>query len=241
MMQKTRGIVINSFKHGENNLISRIYTEEFGLLSFIVHGARKSRSGRKQVIFQPLNVIEIVFPLKNANNLQNLKEIRLIRTNNNIAFDMTKASIVMFIAEVLKACLKEQEKNQQLFNFLLNRIDLLDKSNQKLSSFHLVFLLELSKFLGFYPRNNFDEYNIKFDLLEGTYQPGSFKSAYCLSAEESLTFNKLQNITIKNINQLEISSSQRKMLLYKLIDFYRLHIVGFKELVSPKILAEVLH
>ncbi len=239
MIQKTRGIVINSFKQGESNLIARIYTEDFGLLSFFVHGARKSRSSRKQNIFQSLNCIEVVFYLKDTNMLQNIKEIRLISQHKSISFDMIKTSLVMFAAEVLKGCLKEQEKNPELFDFLLEKIAFLDNNDENLSTFHLQFMIELSKFLGFAPRNNFDNFHMKFDLQEGSYQPEYFNSPYCLSKEESRAFFNLQKLC--SDSKIVISSNERKMLLYKLIDYYRLHVVGFKELVSPKILEEILH
>ena len=241
MLQKTRGIVIHSFKYGESGLISRIYTEEHGLLSFFVHGAGKKRSSKKHNIFQPLNCIEMVFNFKNTGNLQYIKEIRLANQHRSIPFDMIKTSLALFISEVLKGCLKEQEKNPALFSFLLNSISVLDNSKSASPAFHLVFMIELSEFLGFAPRENFDEANVIFDLYEGTYQHRSFISSYSLTEEESKSFYKLQKTKLADIDQLELKAYLRKKLLYKLIEFYRLHVVGFKELVSHKVLEEVLH
>ncbi|MBS4012592.1 MAG: DNA repair protein RecO [Bacteroidetes bacterium] len=241
MLHKTGGIVIHSFRYGESGLISRIYTEEFGLLSFIVHGAGKNRSSRKHNIFQPLNIIEVVFNYKNTGNLQNLREIRLVNQHSGIPFNIIKSSIALFIAEVLKGCLKEQEKNPELFKFLIKSIKQLDNAIETPSGFHLVFMMELSAYLGFYPRDNYDENHNRFDLKEGVYQHNSYVGAYCLIPEESNSFNLLQNTKLDDAALLKHPSAQRKMLLNKLIEFYRLHVVGFKELVSPKILEEVLH
>ncbi len=241
MLHKTGGIVIHSFRYGESALISRIYTEDFGLLSFIVHGGSKSRSHRRNNIFQPLNIIEVVFNLKNTGNLQNLKEIRLVNQHNSIPFDIIKTSIALFMAEVLKGCLKEQEKNHDLYEFLISCIKQLDLFQNTPAAFHLLFMIELSAYLGFYPRDNFDEINNRFDLKEGFYQHNSFVGAYCLLPEESLAFNRLQQFKLNEAANVKINSSERKMLLNKLIEFYRLHVIGFKELVSPKILEEVLH
>ncbi len=241
MLQKTRGIVINSFKYGENSLISRIYTEEHGLLSFIAHGAGSKRSNKKHNIFQPLNCIELVYKFKNTGNLQTIREIRLIKQHKSISFDIIKVSVALFISEVLKCCLKEQEKNPPLFDYLLKSINLLDRTKNLSPAFHLVFMVELSAFLGFSPRNNYDKTNRIFDLYEGIYQHSSYVSSYSLTESESEAFFKLQNTSLKDAAELEINAAMRKKLLYRLIEFYRLHVEGFKELISHKILEEVLH
>jgi DNA repair protein RecO (recombination protein O) len=240
MLHKTGGIVIHSFRYGESGLISRIYTQDFGLLSFIIQGAGKKNSSKKNV-FQPLNCLELVFNFKNSGNLQYIKEIRLLSRHSRIPFNMVKSSIALFIAEVLKGCLKEQEKNPELFLFLYDSINLLDESDETPACFHLIFLIELSAFLGFFPRNNYNETHQIFDLKEGHFQHNSYSGSYCLNPEESQAFYKLLQYNLQTSGELKLSPKIRKILLLKIIDFYRLHVVGFKELVSPKILEEVLH
>ncbi|MFA4853518.1 MAG: recombination protein O N-terminal domain-containing protein, partial [Bacteroidales bacterium] len=60
MFHKSRGIVLHSIKYSDSSLIVKIYTENFGLQSYILRSARNRKSKMKVGIFQPLALLNFV-------------------------------------------------------------------------------------------------------------------------------------------------------------------------------------
>ena len=73
MITKTRGVVLNYIKYGDTSIICKIYTEQFGLQSYIINGIRNSKS-KNIGLFQPLNILDLVVYYKKTSGLQRIKE-----------------------------------------------------------------------------------------------------------------------------------------------------------------------
>jgi DNA repair protein RecO (recombination protein O) len=137
--------------------------------------------------------------------------------------------------------LKQSESTPNMFDFAKRSFSLLDQTSDSISNFHLVFLIELTKHLGFFPRNNYDKTNCYFSLNEGFYLPMKNDNHNCLNQEESLCFWKICTSDIQNASKLTIGSSLRKTMVEKIIDYYALHLQGIQEIKSHKVLEVVLH
>ena len=57
MTHKTRGIVLRSIKYGETSLVVTVFTELFGIQTYMVNGVRSSKSARS-VFFQPAAILD---------------------------------------------------------------------------------------------------------------------------------------------------------------------------------------
>ncbi len=238
MIRNTEGIVLHTLKYAESSLIARIYTREMGMQSYLVRGVRKSKSRNRQMLFQPLTLVNLVaYHKDNKDGLQNIKEISLRHAYRHIPFDIHKTSLAIFLAEVLSHALKSQEYNYTLFDFLNNSLLDLDQKQDKLSFFHLFFLLRLSRFLGFQPRNNRNATNLFFNLQEGVYQPVYDNEQTCLDASLSESFFLLAEADSETLPPIQ--KEHRKMLLKKLIDYYRYHLSGMPEIKSIAVLETV--
>ncbi|PIZ05346.1 MAG: DNA repair protein RecO, partial [Flavobacteriales bacterium CG_4_10_14_0_8_um_filter_32_5] len=126
MLHTTKGIVIHQFKYGEKSVIAKIYTEKFGLQSYIINGVRSKKSTNKFAYLQPLSLVEINAYHKENKGLQHLKSIKLDIPFQYIPFDVYKGSIAFFVAEVIYKTIKEEEANSELFDFLYNSVQVLD-------------------------------------------------------------------------------------------------------------------
>ncbi len=241
MLIACKGIVLNHIKYSETSVIAKIYTDLFGLQSYIIKGVRKSKSKNKLSLLEHLSLIEIVAYHKNLSpGLKTVKEIKSLYQFQTIPFDIHKSSIALFINEILYKSLKEDDKNDVLFDFLYQSIQFLDVCQNKYNNFHLLFMLQYAKILGFYPRNNFDMKHTFFNLNEGLFQSDTPLDAEFISLPCSELLNRLQTCSFEHLSDLEISSTDRRVLLEKLILFYRLHIDGFAKINSLKILQEIL-
>ncbi len=240
MLFKTRGIVFHQIKYSESSVIAKIYTELFGIQSYLIKGVRNKKSKIKSALLQHLSIVDLVVYHKEKSNIQYIKEIRSEYQFTSIPFDIRKSSIAVFINEILYKSIHEEEANQNLFDYLLNSIKLLDMITKRFVDFHLLFTIGLTKYLGFFPRRNFSDKKTVFNLQEGFFQNAIPNHSNYLKKPISEIFYNLLNTQIEDVDSVKISNSQRNELLNKIIEYYRLHLPAFKDIKSPDILQEVL-
>ena len=239
MLEKTRGIVLHSVKYSENSLVVVIYTEGFGRQSYMVSGVHSKKSARARRMLQPLDLLELEVYMKTSREVQRIKEYKSLNPLSGIHSSITRTTIALFIAEVLFRCIKEEEKNPELFSYLTNSVEYLDLADSGIENFHLIFLVKLSKFLGFFPENNFNALNLHFNLLTGNFCPLVVSDRNILDLQESELIHKLMGTGFSESENLKLNGSLRSSLLEKLILYYQLHFEGFSQLKSHKVLQEV--
>jgi DNA repair protein RecO (recombination protein O) len=151
MYIRTRGIVINHLKYGETSLIVRVFTEHSGLQSFIVKGFRSSKNKAKISLFQPLSLIEIDLPERAKSDLIIFKEARALHHYSSISSTIEKHSIFVFLSEILSKILCVSQAEDELFEFVFNSLIALDNTTEPCNNFHLIFLNDLTDYLGIRP------------------------------------------------------------------------------------------
>ncbi|MDQ8010942.1 MAG: DNA repair protein RecO [Flavobacterium nitrogenifigens] len=235
MLVKTKAIVISSLKFQEKSLIVKCFTLSSGLKSYFVRDAFSSRKASQKIAyFQPFSILEIEAVHKNKGTLENFKEIKTAVPFQSIQTDIVKSTMVMFLSEMLHYSIQEEEKNEQLFLFLETALTWLDHHDE-ISNFHLILLLEITKYLGFYP--DLSEVNLPFfEMNEGIFT--LFQNGNVLSEHETNLFKKLLDLKFDN-DQKVFHVLERQILLRILIDYYSLHLEGFKKPKSLEILKEV--
>ncbi|WP_139957212.1 DNA repair protein RecO [Flavicella sediminum] len=237
MQLVTKAIVLNSLKYGDSSLIVKCYTEEAGLNSYMLRGILKSKKGKlRSVYFQPLSQLELVVSHNDKGNLNSIKEVKTWYVYENIFVDFTKQSMVYFIAEMLSNSIREEEGNSELFSFLSNSLKWLDL-HDKVANFHLLFLVSLTKFLGFYPDDKNSHYSY-FSLVDGCFS-NSMPFGSFVGGDDLIIFKKLLGINFDTIESISLSVVQRQKLLEVLIEYFELHLSGFKKPKSQYILKEL--
>ena len=235
MQVKTRAIVISALKYQEKSLIVKCFTLSDGLKSYFVRDAFSSRkSNQKIAYFQPLTILEIEAVHKNKGTLESFKEIKIATPFHSIHSNVVKSTIVMFISEILHHSIHEEEKNEPLFTFLETALYWLD-NHIETSNFHLILLLETTKYLGFYPDTSNTDFKF-FEMTEGVFSP--FQAISSLSEHETNLFKKLLTLKFDN-DQKTFHVIERQLLLKILIDYYSYHLDGFKKPKSIDVLKEV--
>ena len=235
MQVKTQAIVISALKFQEKSLIVKCFTFSDGLKSYFVRDAFSSRkTSQKIAYFQPLTILEIEAVHKNKGTLENFKEIKIAQPFQTIHSNIFKSTIVIFISEILHHSIHEEEKNENLFTFLETALHWLD-NHTEIANFHLILMLEVSKYLGFYP--DISEIDLKhFELNEGRFS--QFQATSSLTEHETCLFKKLIDLKFDN-NQKIFHVIERQIVLKILIDYYSIHISGFKKPKSLDVLKEV--
>ncbi len=223
MLHKTRGIVFRFTKYGETSIIVNIFTESFGLQSYIVNGVRSSSAkSNKIALYQPLTLLDLVVYHRDTANINRIKEIKCNYPFQSIAIDVRKSTIAMFIAEVANKSVKDQSQPGDVFEFLFNAIVALDLAGDGVENLHLVFLLKLSRYLGF-----------------GAHKPNEVVGGRFATEEMEADLAVLMQSDFENLPRF--TRIQRAALLDLLLIFFSDHIDSFGEVKSVAVLREVLN
>jgi DNA repair protein RecO (recombination protein O) len=239
MLCTTQGIVLHTVKYADKKIISKIYTKEHGIVSVNAFISSSSKSKISTSLTQPLSLVEIQVLLKENSDIHALKEIRATHHYLSLHENFYKLCVAQFLNEILNKCLKEQQANEELFEFIMKTFVWLDKTESGYNSIPVFFLFGLTKHLGFYPLNNIDEKCCFFDLMEGKFQPFKLEFPLGINEIDSILFGSLFefNLTSENI----YTKHQRDTLLEILLLYYKYHLPGFNNLKSYQVLKETLH
>jgi DNA repair protein RecO (recombination protein O) len=239
MIHKTRGLVIHTIKYTDNSVISHIYTEHFGRMSFMISGARGKKSSARVNLLQHLSILEMEVYIKQARDLQRIKEIRLHETFSSIPYHPVKNAIALFISEILYRTLKEEEPNPNLFSFLVNAIKIFDLSEKGYANFHLLFLLGLSRYLGFTPQNNYSSDKIFFDIENARFTTMQPLHPLFITPPASHALHDLLNCSFEDMDSIRLKSDSRNILLNGILDYYRYHLPVMGHIKSLMVLREI--
>ena len=166
---KARGIVLNTVKYGDTSMIVQMLTDHFGRQSYIVQGVRSQRGhGSKLAHFQPMFALEFEGLVSPKSELHRMRDTRNGILLRSMPYDVRKSTIALFMAEVLYRLIGESEANPHLFDFVWGSVEALDALEEGVSNFHLWFLANISRFLGFSPGNEYTP-NAWFDMREGLF------------------------------------------------------------------------
>lgn len=239
MNYKTRGIVFHHIKYNDTSLIATIYTESSGRKSFLLKGVYKPKSLVKASFFQPLSLLQLEISLSAKRELQRIKNISPTPVLNSLNSNIHKQTIVFFIAEVVYKTIREEEPNPGLFEFLYNSVLYLDTADEDISNFHLVFLLQLSRFLGFFPHNDYCETTPIFDALNGGFCHETESGTHLYSKRISSKLHLLLNLNFETASSLTFNRFERMEMLELILNFYSLHLHSHFNIQSLQILKEI--
>lgn len=233
MLVKTKAIVISSLKYQEKSLIVKCFTQSDGLKTYLVPNAfAAKKSNQKIAYFQAFSILEIEANHKNKGTLEHFKEIKLAHSYQTITTDVAKSSMMLFLSEMLHHSIKEEEKNDNLFTFLETALLWLDNHEDN-ANFHLIFLLQMTKFFGFFPSIPDGDY---FEMIDGIFS--EYQGTSCLNFNETQLLKKLLELKFDSSKKVFVSS-ERQLLLKIIIDYYSIHLEGFKKPKSLDVLKEV--
>ncbi len=236
MIETTKAIVINTIKYGDTSLIATCYTQKRGIKTYMLKGVLKAKKTKiKAAYFQPLMQLTLTANHNNKGNLNSIRDVEVTNFYNSIYTDIKKQTIALFLAEIVYYSVREEEQNNVLYQYLEASFLWLD-THDTVSNFHLLFLLNLTKFLGFYPEITTST-NLYFDLLEGNFTQN--KRPNTVTGENLIQFKKLLGINFDVLHTIDYNAANRQAILAILIQYFELHLGGFKKPKSIAILKSV--
>jgi DNA repair protein RecO (recombination protein O) len=242
--QKTKGIVLRTVKYGDTSVIASVYTELFGIQSYIVKGIRQStkKSAGKGNYFQPGALLEMIVYHNEMKQLQFIKEFEWSYVYEHLFFDVIKHAVAMYIVEMAQHSLKQPEANPELFYLIEDSLKQLDKGNATLTAnLPIYFTIHLAGELGFGIQGEYSKQTSIVDLVEGNFVAEIPNHSYYISGELAEQLSSILNIQFYNdLENIQLNRTIRRQLVEALQQFIALHIADFGELKSFVIMQEVL-
>lgn len=237
MQAKTTGIILHQVKYSDSQSIVSIYTREFGRMSYMVRGANRKKSATRSALLQPLSIVEIDVSHNPKKDIQSIKDIRIAIPFYHIPYDPVKNGLALFMTEVLQKTLKHSENDKELYNFIENSVCQLDKCEEGIGNFHLVFMAGLARRLGFAPDMLNDNGYKFFDMMNGIFERSQPLHAHFLEGKQAETFKSIMELDYDCLNSLPMNRIQRAGVLTNFVEYYKLHLTDFQSLHS----IEVMH
>ncbi len=225
MLYKTPGIALSYFKYRETSIIAKIFTEAFGIQSYIVNSIRSSKARTSIALFQPLSILDLVVYHNKKKSIHRISEIRSRYNLQTIPFEIRKTSIALFLTELLNQVLHEEHENFALFSFIENSIKMLDGMPEKYENFHLQFMLSLTDHLGIRPLS-------AQEMMKETGHAKIYDPFFGQKLESLMTSGYQCHVAL--------DKKTRDELLALIIDYMRYHYDPIKEFKSISVLKEVL-
>ncbi len=236
---KAEGIVLNTVKYGESAVVAHVLTDTLGRRSFLVQGIRSGRGrGNRAALLQPMFPLAFEAVESPRTELLRMKDVRPAFPLRSLPFDVRKSTMALFMAEVIYRLVRESERNPELYGFVRGSVEALDGLADGVANFHLWFLVRLSRFLGFYPA---DEYapGAVFDIAEGRFALSEPSHRLTLGRAESALLGRLMDTDIGELAALKLSRAARSSFLEAMLFYFGYHLDAVDKIRSVRILSEV--
>jgi len=235
-MEITRnGIILNKIKYGDNAIICNVYTNEQGKQSYLINNSIYKKN--KTIYLNPLQIIEFEINYKNGKKLQAIKSTSQNYVYKNLPFNVYKSSIAVFISQLLNYVIQEEAPNKELYEFIEQSVIFLDNTSDSIANFHLFFMINLSRFLGYYPNDNYSKSNCYFDLKQAQFT--DISSNNTTGPNVGRVIHKLLKTKVSTLNELKLDHSSRNTILNTLLHFFELHNDKRFNIKSLKVIREI--
>ena len=239
LMTKTKAVVLRAVKYGESGLVVDMLTEKMGRVSFMVKMPRSSKSKVHKQLFMPLTLVEVDYDCRAKASLQKLRDIRMAVPLPGIALHPHKLAVGMFLAEFLCHATRDESDNELLFQFVAFSLEWLDGVSEGFANFHLVFMIRLSRFIGFFPNTEDAGEGKFFDLLGACFTSVPPLHGHFLAPDEASKISLLMRLNYKTMHLCAMTRAERNRCTEVILEYYRLHVPGFPALRSLEVLRQL--
>jgi DNA repair protein RecO (recombination protein O) len=244
MTHKTKGLVLRTVKYGETSLVATVYTELFGLQTYLVRGVRQQtkRGMGKANLFQPGALLDMVVYHNELKNMQFIREFKWSYLYKNLYSDVIRNSVAVYMIELISRSIRQPESNAELFYFIEQNLVLLDEAEPRVvANLPLHFALHLAAWLGFGIADKDGNEEAVLDMQEGKFTTetpahGAYLDGRLADATAELV--SIQNAV--STFRVKLNQQQRRQLLQAYEQFYLYHISEFGSLKTLPVLEAVL-
>jgi DNA repair protein RecO (recombination protein O) len=153
-------------------------------------------------------------------------------------FDIRKSTMSLFMAEVLYRLIRDNEPAHELFDFVWGCVAALDAIDEGIANFHLWFLANLSRPLGFSPDNEYRD-GAWLDMRDGHFTPHALIPSMALTPENARILHDMLECDVRYLAEIGLNRTERVEFLDAMLKYYAYHLESIKTVESIRILREV--
>ena len=227
MIYSTKSIVLSSVYYGESQRIFKCLTEKEGVVGFIVSTSKRSKVLKSR--FSILSGCDITY--KKSSSL-----LRITCADCLFSFlekDPKTMSIIFFLGEVLNYILREGVGDESMFEYIFNSLQEFSKKDVVNTSFHLYFLIDLTRYLGLYP--NEEKMDKKFFDLKGGIFTNQTLNEHTLDEKST---NLIKSLLVSNFERSKNKYTlvEKRHLTQLILKYYSIHLGKWKKIQSLNVL-----
>lgn len=239
MIESTKAIVLQQIKYSDSGIVVQFFTRKHGRMACLIRGMRNKKSGKHNVFFQPMFILDLELYYRISREMQTIKDFSVLYYPSDICSNVKKSSVAIFLSEVLTSVLREESPNETLFDFIEESIIYFDGCKEKYANFHLAFLAGLSSYLGFEPAKSIPQGKKYFDMLDGKFVSNPSDHGNYANQEISEILSAFFSSSYEKINKIRLTGALRNEVLETLVEYFSLHLPGLKKINSLNVLKEV--
>ena len=200
-----------------------------GKISFMVRGAKRKKSPQS-AFYEPMSHLDLVFYYNERRDMQTVSKANFATTYKNIHGDLKRIAYGMAVVELTEKTITDHDPHSELFIVLLNTLNTIDTRVEQLNLVYWYYQIKLLTLLGFKPDlNNRD--------LTGLVLPDPTKGPNSAEILSFLLSGDLSDTGFQSkLNELSISSKDRKVISQYINTCLYYHFDGLKELKSLSVL-----
>lgn len=242
-----KAVALRTVPHNDRTSILTAWSPGLGKISLAMPAGKGKASALRRALTMPLSLFEGVVDRRAGSDIMQVRDIRSYRPDGrqlDVSSHPVRASVAMFVAEVLGVVTREGDSDPVLWNLAVETAVLTDSGNAPaLAMLPLMFLLRLARVLGIEPDWAEWREGGYFDMREGVFRSSRPLHDYNVKADEMLVLGRLARLApgYRHIGMMRLGRDVRLRLLGGLTDYFAMHHYPLDRLRSLDILHAVFN
>ncbi len=238
MLEHLNCIALRTVRYNDRNSILTVYTRQHGRLALLLPAGNSRQATRLRALAMPLGRFACVVDMRPGRDIFAMQQVRLEPTATGIGIPSpVKATISLFLADLLAALLREPQQDEALFQFITEAVAALATAQgTALANFHIAFLMQLQRYLGIEPDWSTYTPGAVFDLADGIFRPTPPLHNRFLPSDRALAAFTLRRLNFRNARLFAMPREQRNDILDTLLNYYHIHFPTLSALNSIAVL-----
>ena len=233
--RESRIIVLHLTKYGDRSLVVQALDSEKGRTGFFLRGAGKGRAPQGQ--FHSLSILDIT-AARGKGDLEYLRESEHPYPLTAIRTDPYKGAVALFMGELLYRGVQDGAMDPEMFCFLEREITALDGTQGSVANFHICFLVDFCRALGFLPKDNYAAETPLFQPVTAEFTAED-TLADTWTKEDSRLLHEILSKPREEAMALPLNRDRRGAFAQKMVEYLSYHLSLNLNIRSLKVLHDL--
>lgn len=242
MLQPIHAVALRTVKYNDRSSILTVWSAELGRVALLMPAGAGAESRRRRALTMPMSLFEGIVDVRPGHEIMPIRDLKAVNRGADLSANPVRATIAMFLAEVLTAVTREGGPDRALWVFVEESVtELCRLTGAALANFHLVFLTRLAAVLGIEPDMSTWKKNRGLDLADGVFRTSRALHDHWIEPGAARMARLLTSLTgYTGIGRLPFTRETRRQALDVILHYYTLHHTSLENLHSLPVVRATL-